>query len=275
MNEKAFASLYKSEKVLISPKPYPQFQILQEENCFNPLIVFLRLNNSSIEISAIEENRKYFKPLTKLREAIESEDLGNVIDALYNFNYPAFAIGEGYKQCFIGFLNFYELFDKCQWFKNSNPSYYPQDLICPKEKKPANFDQFLKAGEAPTDRLKAIFDGLQYVDTNKIGGLKFENPFSQILRWKFADCAETFNNVSVCLKDDDFISKWLTERKNHSHQIALLDKPCEYCKNPFSPNSKKQIYCNNTCRNKAYRDNKALNEAKRKKDVHENLKDKN
>jgi hypothetical protein len=209
MNETEFSSLFVPNKILDNSIPSPQSQIIKAENCFNPLIVILRLNNSIIDISAIEYNQKYFEPLTNLREAIESRDLESVILAVNGFHYSGFSFNHN-DQNFIDFLTFRGLFYNCQWFKNADPVGFPQDLICSEEEKPKQMEliPFLKCGERPKDKFQELFEGREDIETEKIGGLKFRNPFSVILCGKYSVEYKDFENAIECLKNGKFISKW-------------------------------------------------------------------
>jgi hypothetical protein len=143
--------------------------------------------------------------LTEFREAIDSGELEVIIGALYNFFEP-FAFGD--EQGIVQFLFFRGMFYNCQWFKNSKPGDYPKDLICPADKQPKNFVPFLQNGERPVDKLQELFQGREDVETEKIGGLNCDNPFSQLLSGKYSIDGVAFINAIECLKNKKFISKW-------------------------------------------------------------------
>lgn len=213
MDEKTFSTLFQPEKILEIPHGSAQQQILRAENCFNPFIVILRSINSTMEIPLLEYNRNYFEHLTSLRQAIEAVDLKGIVCAINQLHYHGFAFND--DQNFIDFLTFSGLFHGCQWFKNVDPAGFPQDLICSVEGKPEKIElvPFLNNGQRPKDKLQELFDGREDVETDKIGGLNFENPFSFILCGKYSVDYKDFDNAIECLKNEKFIAKWREQKE--------------------------------------------------------------
>jgi hypothetical protein len=120
-------------------------------------------------------------------------------------------------------------------------------------------------GKRPRDKLIELFDGREEVKTQEIGSLRCTNPFSELLSCAFDPKYYTvFKNAPECLINAEFNSEWRSIKKKQQLK-KLPEIPCAYCKNLFTPNSKKQKYCNTTCRNKAFRDIKTLTASKANK----------
>jgi hypothetical protein len=209
MNLQEFSALYDRDKWITKEQDRKAY-ILLPENCYNPEIIKTAIPNNKFSVN--ELNESYFASLTCLREAIESKNIEDVISALGNFHYEYFAYS--YPEEFKDFLNFDGLFLNCQWFKASNDDNFPEDIICTETNKPSQriFSTFinLDTRPRPKNKLKEFFNGRENIDTLVIGSLKFENPFSQILRGEIED--KTFYNAIECLNDSDFDSEWMSKR---------------------------------------------------------------
>jgi hypothetical protein len=226
MNKNAFDSLFNNDKILITPQGRIQEQILSSENCFNPLIVIARAKNPTIEIFPEKENKEYFESLTQIRQAIETKSLIDIIYTLGEFYNRSFALSD--QQTFADFIMFNGLFHGCQWFKNTATPDFPQDLICRKDKIPAEMklEAFLEERESPRYRLEVLFDGRQDIETDKIGSIGHnKNPIGRIFQGKLNREGTAFEEAIECLRSIGFNEAWKSLKKTHEENSETNTKP--------------------------------------------------
>lgn len=199
--------------------PFINRQILSAENCYNPILIRYAIRQakafSAEDVNAL--NEKYFSFISNLREAIESKKIETLISVLEAFYLNLF-VGDPEELNF--FLQFEGIFSGCTWFKNNRED-FPNDIICKEQLKGQIFSPFIEKTDSPSNKIMDIFDGREDVKTDAIGSLKFENPFSQILRGNINGTItdNPFDNAKRCLKNKYFISEYLSNQTILSKRI--------------------------------------------------------